>query len=484
MSLLLDALKRAEEAKRARLSAEASAPKGNVPSVRDAIPPASSGDDETSGSRASVEELRIEDYKEVIPSGRRVRESVAADIAEEMPSSSTYSLEIEPDAPAEHLIASPPPGELKAASPTSRLDAASADAARSRDSANTVFLAKQLPGATETTQNKWLLPVIAAIVVVVGGGAWYVWNEINRMARPSAPNVAARSLAPTPAPSSQATGQPATKLPDESIALVTAVPVEPPLPPLLPPPAKELPAPEPAMGRRTPSGPTLSEREMLARSLKGAPAAIEAPVSLQLARSIAPAEVNADLADAYGALKKADYARARSLYAKLVQADPMNIDSQLGIATVFARQGDSIAAATHYRAVLALDPRNGTALAGLLALRNSRSDSSPALEVELRTLIGRNPDTSSLRFSLGNLYASERRWVEAQQAYFEAYRLESDNADYAYNLAVSLDHLKQAKLALDYYQKALARLPKSGGQFEASAVVRRIKELSADARSN
>ena len=74
--------------------------------------------------------------------------------------------------------------------------------------------------------------------------------------------------------------------------------------------------------------------------------------------------------------------------------------------------------------------------------------------------------------------------MEAQQAYFEAYRLESDNADYMYNLAVSLDQLKQPKLALDYYQKALVARIKVGGQFDQVAVSRRINELAAETRIN
>jgi tetratricopeptide (TPR) repeat protein len=45
-------------------------------------------------------------------------------------------------------------------------------------------------------------------------------------------------------------------------------------------------------------------------------------------------------------------------------------------------------------------------------------------------------------------------WPQAQQAYFQAHHLEPDNADYAYNLAVSLDHLRQPKLALNFYRRA------------------------------
>ncbi len=475
MSLLLDALKRAEEAKRARLSAESSPLPAGSQAAPDRAPPSG---EKPARPRDSSPELRIEDYKEVIPPGKSVRESAVTEIEEETPSSPAYELEIEPAEPAGHPTTRLPL-ERNVVAPPSRLDAASADAFRSRDTTNTAFLAKKLPGAAEDTRNKWLLPAIAGIVVLVGGGAWYVWNEINRMARPAASSVAARPASTALAPALPATGQPGMNLSDENKAKAAVVPAEPLLPPLLPPPAQDIPAPE--LTKRVVAGATLSERELLAKSLKEAPASKEVPVTLRLARSIEPAEINTDLADAYAALKKADYARAKTLYAKLLQADAMSIDSQLGMATVLARQGESTAALTHYRQVLALDPRNGTALAGLLALRNS---SSPALEVELRTLIGRNPEASSLRFSLGNLYASERRWVEAQQAYFEAYRLESENADYAYNLAVSLDHLKQEKLALDYYHKALVRLAKSGGQFDVSAVNRRIKDLSADAKRN
>jgi Flp pilus assembly protein TadD len=73
--------------------------------------------------------------------------------------------------------------------------------------------------------------------------------------------------------------------------------------------------------------------------------------------------------------------------------------------------------------------------------------------------------------------ASERRWSEAQQSYFEAVRLDASNADFAYNLAVSLDHLNQTRIALDYYRRALA-LP-NRGQFDRAVVEKRMTELSA-----
>lgn len=481
MSLLLDALKRAEEAKRAKLSIE-SVPADTAPVAgRDAetdFTAAGEGSAETAEEEAH--DFRLEDYKEVIPAKVTARSSRSGKPpVEELPTGNELSLETIPDTKSEEQRLASTPNRVTSAA-HSRLEATSLDAAQSRDTARNVFVSKQGVSPADGSRKKWLFPVIGVVALAVGGGGWYVWYEINRMSRPPA-KIAVRPMsAPALAPAQLSTGQPGSPKQAEAPAKPD-VPVEAPLPPLLPP-AAEL-APLPALALRSPAKPDapLTDREALAKSLREAPAAKEAPVELKLARSIESAAVSAELENAYAALRNANYPRARTLYANLVMADPLSIDAQLGMATALARSGDSVSAARHYRQALAIDPRNGVALAGLLAVSESRS---PSLEIELRTLVGRNPDTSSLRFTLGNLYASERRWVEAQQAYFEAYRLESGNADYMYNLAVSLDHLKQPKLALNYYQKAVAAKSKSGGQFDPLAVARRINELTADSRSN
>ena len=71
------------------------------------------------------------------------------------------------------------------------------------------------------------------------------------------------------------------------------------------------------------------------------------------------------------------------------------------------------------------------------------------------TALASQPESAALHFALGNLYARQQRWSEAQQAYFTAFSREGNNADYIFNLAVSLDHLHQHKLAAQYYQMAV-----------------------------
>ncbi len=488
MSLLLDALKRAEEAKRAKLSIE---PDSDTPESR-AIKNATAGAESVDASRgelpvqvdAELQDFSLEDYKEVIAPKVNIRSPHVGKPATNDPSRSAAELHLENLAGAklgenvdERYANAPAPAATSAF--RSRLDATTVDAAQSRDTARNAFVAKHAASPDKDAKKKWLLPAIAVVLLAVGGGGWYVWNEVNRMSRPAAVNIAARPALTLPA-AQPTTGQPGAKRPDESTSK-PVVPVVPPLPPLLPPAAEQMSLPR--LAPRTPASTAvrLTQREAMVKSLKDAPVSKEAQVELKFARSVEAPAVNPELIDAYDALRNADYQRARSLYTKLVLVDPSSTDAQLGMATVLARMGDPASAARHYRQVLVIDPRNGAALAGLLAVRDARS---PSLEVELKSLVGRNPETSSLRFTLGNLYAAERRWVEAQQAYFEAYRLEPDNADYIYNLAVSLDQLKQSKLALEYYQKALAAQPKSGGQFDPAAAARRVKDLTTDSRNN
>ena len=120
---------------------------------------------------------------------------------------------------------------------------------------------------------------------------------------------------------------------------------------------------------------------------------------------------------------------------------------------------------------------------GIIALNDGVPPA--ALEIELKTLIGRNPEAAPLHFALGNLYSSGLQWTEAQQAYFEAFRIDPQNADYLFNLAVSLDQLKQPRLALDYYRKAESvALAGGGGQFDRGNIAKRIRELGDAVRIN
>jgi Tfp pilus assembly protein PilF len=203
----------------------------------------------------------------------------------------------------------------------------------------------------------------------------------------------------------------------------------------------------------------------------GAPAA--APVRVSPAAE--PPPVPADVRAGYEALRRGDIATARARYEAAVAADPASVDGHLGMATAAAGNGERATAARHYRRVLELDAGNAAALAGLAALQDfTRAE---GLEAKLHGDIAQNPRSAALHLTLGSLYASQLRWTEAQAAFFEAYRLDPGSADIAYNLAVSLDHLGQRRLASDFYGRALAAARDRGTPFDKGEVARRMAEL-------
>lgn len=229
--------------------------------------------------------------------------------------------------------------------------------------------------------------------------------------------------------------------------------------------APAAPAPRPAAPiEPLPSGPLL--REALGEGPRAAPApprprpeafapAAREPAprdAIVVSTGSAAPVLAPQLTQAYTALRAGQVGEARQLYAQLASAEPKNVDALLGLAAVAVQQGDTEEATRRFLQILELEPRHAQAQAGLIALLG-RADPVSA-ESRLKQLIAREP-SAQLYFTLGNLYADQSQWGAAQQAYFQAHQLDSANPDYAYNLAVGLDHVSQPRLALNYYRRAV-----------------------------
>ena len=208
-----------------------------------------------------------------------------------------------------------------------------------------------------------------------------------------------------------------------------------------------------------------------------APAA-EAPLRSAIAVSQAASEpaINPTHAQAYAALQSGQADEARKLYGQLAAADPKNVDALLGLAAIAAQRGEVEEATRRYLQILELEPRNALAQSGLIALLG-RADPIAA-ESKLRQLIAREP-SAHLHFTLGNLHAEQSQWAAAQQAYFQAHHLDPANPDYAYNLAVALEHISQPKLALGFYRRAEQLAAARGrSNFSVPQVKERIGKLA------
>lgn len=182
------------------------------------------------------------------------------------------------------------------------------------------------------------------------------------------------------------------------------------------------------------------------------------------------------LQSGYQALLAGDLPAAAEHYAAALRQEPNNRDALLGNAAVALRRNDAAQASASYTRLLELDPSDADALAGLLSLRPGDAGQS---EQRLKALLRKTPDAAPIQFALGNLYARQARWTDAQQAYFRAYTASPDNPDYAVNLAIGLDRLNQPRLALTYYQRALALSQSAPAGFDAEAVRARMRQLGA-----
>ena len=195
---------------------------------------------------------------------------------------------------------------------------------------------------------------------------------------------------------------------------------------------------------------------------------------LQFTKTVHADPIASLLNQAYEKFQAGDYDGANQLYAQVLHREADNRDGLLGAAAVAMKQHRHHDARHPYQKLLMLDPKDSLARAGVSFIDMDVRDES-----QLKFILREQPHAAHLHFALGALYASQTRWADAQQAYFNAYTGDNSNADYAYNLAVSLDQLGQFKAARGYYQKALQLTDSHRAGFVTSDLQTRIEQLSS-----
>lgn len=209
------------------------------------------------------------------------------------------------------------------------------------------------------------------------------------------------------------------------------------------------------------------------------PAAPAAPEKVRVTPSLSGVERQKMLGDAAKLYISGAYAEAESAYRNILSKNSTNIDALRGLALVAVATGRYQLAVATYLEILEYYPNDPVAVADLANLHGVSGENSRAIEEALKRVLGKRPEWDGrIYFALGNLYASNQRWLDAQQAYFNAYANEQKNPDYAYNLAVMLDYLNKPLLAVDYYRQALDLSKHMPSGFDAGQVSARIKIIS------
>ena len=434
MSLLLDALKKAELAKQiAKADAGAETADADAASQPDADP-------------------RVITTREKLPDITQPLEILTDDL----PSSGQAGGAETPAARPELSLQEP---AAYAPEPRVAPTISASEQPAGRAQAEQLFQVKEMD---YNPRRPFYLSLVALGVVALGYGG-YLWWQMRPQY--SFPQPTANASAPVPAPVAPAPAQQApavaavpVQAPQSTPAPSASVQVIPPIQPVRP--------RQPRQPAATPAAPRTDTPSVAASAPDTPPIAVNARIL----------SVDPSVEQGYQAFQKNDLAAARDSYQRALAHDPNNRDALLGLAAIDVRSGQLEAAEARYLKVLEMDPRDGQATAALVSLRG-RLD-PVASESRLKTLLANQPDVAQLHFALGNQYAHQSRWAEAQVAYFKAYSIDPENADYAFNLAVSLDQLRQKKTALDYYQRALALAGKRPATFDSAQARTRVQELS------
>ncbi|MCP5213024.1 MAG: tetratricopeptide repeat protein [Hahellaceae bacterium] len=197
-----------------------------------------------------------------------------------------------------------------------------------------------------------------------------------------------------------------------------------------------------------------------------------------ISRGSRPSPLSEAIQRGYLAYQAGNYSLAEKSYAEALVLSPYHRDALLGAAAVAVKNNELGEALTFYQTRLARDPTDTHAKSGLLSLVAS-SQSSPKLEGEVNSLLREYPNAAHLHFLKGSLKAGGKQWGAAQAAFYKARRLEPGNADYAFNLGVSLDNLGQEKEALRYYREAQTLSFVGQANFDRTQLQQRVQVLEA-----
>ncbi len=412
--------------------------------------------------RPVSDEARISGPVPIKPAARRAPEPAAE--------RHVYARPAEGDSlkPASKQPEPAPPSPALAATPRQALSAAGVMAGRKKTA---------MPRAGDRRRQM----VLAAVALLVAlplvafllfGDALFGSSSGLGVAKPALPAPVVASAAPAePEPATVTTALP-TASPPEPVA--TAVPAPPAAVPASPPAQAVAPR---AMTANVSARAAAPARTQAPRS---APVRAAAPMAASAAPPTAVPGANrpASLMDsAYAAYQSGNSVEAARLYREVLKADATQRDAWLGLAVIAHANNQLEPAMDAYRRVLRLEPQNATALAGVSSL--SRAAGEPQQESRLRELLARSPQEADLNHALALVLSGEQRWSEAQPLFFKAHSLAPKEPQFAYNLAVALDHMRKSGLAAQYYETALGLAQGKAAGFDEANARSRLAALRA-----
>ena len=180
------------------------------------------------------------------------------------------------------------------------------------------------------------------------------------------------------------------------------------------------------------------------------------------------------LREAYDAYQRGDDKQALAKYNTALDLDPGNRNALLARAAIYIQNNRIPEAIRDYQTLLIAYPKDSLAMSSMIAVANFSPEQS---ETQLKLMIRDEPNSPYLNFALGNIFGAQNRWQEAQGQYFAALQNNPNDPNYAYNLAISLEHIAKPKVAIAYYEKALNNYGNGLATFNRDIVDARLEIL-------
>lgn len=198
--------------------------------------------------------------------------------------------------------------------------------------------------------------------------------------------------------------------------------------------------------------------------------------TISIRKRYIPNKIKTDLAKGKQAVANGDLEFAERIFSEVLEKFPKNTEALVYMADIMGVQNKNEIARSLYAAALENSPGNLKASMGLINL--TRDKTSLNQGSNLKQLIIDNPNRAFLHANLGDYYVGRNEWPAAQAAYFEAFAQNPENANYAFNLAVCLDQLGKGEIALRYYKQALELNKFSKSRFNENSALARVQVLT------
>jgi len=181
---------------------------------------------------------------------------------------------------------------------------------------------------------------------------------------------------------------------------------------------------------------------------------------------------------AYKALQQGHTEVAINLYKKAIKQDPKDSYALLGLATSYHKLGQYRQAKPIYLKLLEAFPGNEQIIANLLSIvvEESPNDSVPLLQ----SVAERNPNSSFINAQTSVAFANIKDYKESIKYLNRALKLDRNNIQYQYNLAILYDMTGRYNDAIKMYNEVIRNVKYDsnlGGDIPVARLRDRIKIL-------